>query len=176
MVGEDSTPVVGEDGAGSVEEVDGNGEEVSVDVEGISDNDDVLETRQEELDAEAQRGICRSSVSGEANIVERLIQLKNQMKLMDNVVGYQTANAYQLFHQHLADGLSDIEAGRLVAMYAYPYERIARRGGKVARDRRWYRRRQRKVIFGYYHYVHTGFLMPEWRGRATGKSLFLSQK
>ena len=56
VVGEESTPVVGEDGAGSVEEVDGDGEEVSVDVEGISDNDDVLETRQEELDAEAQRG------------------------------------------------------------------------------------------------------------------------
>ena len=107
-----------------MEEVDCDGEEVSVDVIGISDSDDVLETRQEELGAEAQRGICRSPVSGDANIVERLSDLKKQMKLMGNVVGYQTANAYQLLHQHLADGKSGIEAGRLVAVYAYPYERI----------------------------------------------------
>ena len=160
----------GEDGAGSGEEVDGDGEEVSMDVEGIVDNDDVLETRQEELDAEAQRRICRSSVPGDANIMERLSDLKKQMKLMDNAIGYQTANAYQLFHQHLEDGKSDIEAGRPVAVYAYPYERIARRGGKLKGIGFCTGDVREKPFFGYYHYAHTGFLMPEWRGRATEKS------
>jgi hypothetical protein len=83
---------------------------------------------------------------------------------------YVLACAYAKFEESIRHGRTELQSGRFVAEHFFTDERDNRING-CRSCHQWYRRRARSLIVGYRHFIATGTLLPETRGKCGGKSI-----
>ncbi len=88
----------------------------------------------------------------------------------NNSKRYVLACAYAKYEESIRHGRTELQSGRFVAEHFFTDERDNRINGR-RNGPQWYRRRARTLIVGYRHFIATGTLMPETRGKCGGKSI-----
>ncbi len=117
------------------------------------------------------------------DVRSRLHDFKDSQEKTGNTKGAILANdVYLKFEEYLrlgngvgqhARGCSELKAGRLVAKTMFPRAKLTRKNASLNRltQQYWYRYHARTVITGYRHFLVTGCLLPETRGKCKGNSL-----
>jgi hypothetical protein len=136
--------------------------------------DDALLTINEELDSaihDSNEDMV-GTTSTSATHRDRVKHLKKclEAQLDNNSKRYLLACAYAKFEECIRHGKTELQAGRFVAENLFTDERDNRINGRKS-GHQWYRYRPRSLIVVYRHFIATGTLMPESRGKCGEKSL-----
>ena len=120
---------------------------------------------------------CQMCVDGDVPAMrtlsprQRLQLLQQEMLKTNNGKLAILLQAYLKFEEHLRNGKSDLQAGRLVAENFYTKETRSNASKNEHTQIYWYRYRSRALIVGYRYFLTRGKMLPETRGKCKGKSL-----